>query len=83
MDISEELYVKYVYKTINMGFLKALWNWNKRIKNSDIKYIKVTDNGSFYMSSEDLFNDKKEALELLKKLNEAVDKRKKVTDYGR
>lgn len=60
-----------------MGFLKALWNWKKKYKDSDIKYIKVNDNGSFYMDSQHLFDNKDEALHLLKELNKSLEKRNK------
>ncbi len=57
-----------------MNIFKYLFYWRKTLKNSDIKYIKITNNGSFHMQSKHLFKDKKEALELLNKINEYVDK---------
>ncbi len=60
-----------------MSLLKALKNWSTRKEGSDLKRVRITSSGAFYMKSEDLFNDKKEALELLKKLNESVDNHKK------
>jgi len=59
-----------------MRLLKAIITWKKRIETSDIKLVKVTSSGAFYMKSEDLFNDKKESLDLLDKLNESVNKYK-------
>lgn len=60
-----------------MGFLEAITNWKQRKLHSDLKSIKVTTNGAFYMKSEDLFGDKAEALRLLDKLNRSVESRKK------
>ncbi len=61
-----------------MGFFKKMSEYLKRSKNSDLKRVRVTSSGAFYMKSEDLFNDNKETLELLDKLNESVNKYKKV-----
>lgn len=61
-----------------MGFFKKMSEYLKRSKNSDLKRVRVTSSGAFYMKSEDLFNDNKETLELLDKLNESVSKYKKV-----
>lgn len=56
-----------------MSLLKALRNWNSRKENSDLKRVRVTSSGAFYMKSEDLFNNKEEALTLLNKLNKSVE----------
>lgn len=58
-----------------MGLIKAISSWKERKKNSDLKKIKVTSNGAFYMNSVDLFNNKEEALILLEKLNNSIKKR--------
>ncbi|WP_177764919.1 hypothetical protein [Flavobacterium sp. I3-2] len=42
-----------------------------------IKRVRVTSSGAFYMKSEDLFNDNKEALELIEKLDKSVSNFKK------
>ena len=57
-----------------MGFWKVLTNWNTRKETSDVKRIKVTSGGAFYMKSKDIFNNKKETVELIQKLNKSVDK---------
>ena len=58
-----------------MSIISALKNWNDRKENSDLKRIKVTSSGTFYMKSKDLFDNKTETLELLKKLNKSIEKR--------
>lgn len=63
-----------------MSFWKAITNWKSRKEKSDIQRVNVTSGGAFYMKSEDLFNDKAEALELLKKLNKSVDNYKKYSN---
>lgn len=63
-----------------MGFWKAISNWRIRKAKSDIKRVKVTSSGAFYMKSEDLFNDKAEALKLLDKLNKSVESRTRATE---
>lgn len=60
-----------------MSLFKALKKWNLRKEESDLKRVRITSSGAFYMKSEDLFNDKQEALELLKKLNKSLDNYKK------
>ncbi|WP_114748243.1 hypothetical protein [Pleomorphovibrio marinus] len=55
-----------------MGLIKTLLSIPRRKKETDYDKIKVTSNGTFYMESKDLFGNKEEALELLKKLEEAV-----------
>ena len=40
------------------------------------KDIKVTSNGGFYVESKDLFKDKKQSLQTLKKLKEIFNKYK-------
>lgn len=42
------------------------------LNKSDISKIKLTRNGGFYMSSEDIFDDKKDSLELINNLSKAV-----------
>ena len=58
-----------------MSIFSALKKWSDRKENSDLKRVNVTSSGAFYMKSKDLFDNKKETLELLKKLNESIDKR--------
>ena len=63
-----------------MGFWKAISNWRSRKTKSDLERVKVTSSGAFYMRSEDLFDDKIEALELLDKLNKSMERRKKSSE---
>lgn len=60
-----------------MQLLYSIIKWRNRKKTSDIKFVRVTSSGSFYMKSEDIFNDKKESLELLERLNKSLKKRQK------
>ena len=53
-----------------MRFLEKLFG---RAKETDIDKVKVTSSGRFYMTSEDLFDDKDEALRLIKKLDKSVE----------
>jgi len=53
--------------------MKFLEKWFRPAKETDIHKVKVTSSGRFYMTSEDLFDDKDEALSLIKKLNESVE----------
>ncbi|WP_163397357.1 hypothetical protein [Flavobacterium fluviatile] len=62
-----------------MGLIKAIQNWKEKVHNSDLQRIRVTSGGAFYMKSEDIFNDKEESIELLKKLNASVDKYNKAS----
>lgn len=55
-----------------MKLLKNINTWFERTRESDIKRVRVTSSGAFYMKSEDLFNDSKEALELIEKLDKSV-----------
>lgn len=43
---------------------------------TDYSKIRVTSNGAFYMRSEDIFNNKTEALSLLSKLSKSLDRYK-------
>lgn len=47
------------------------------MKNNITEYdkIKVTSNGAFYMSSEDIFDDSDKALKFLKRMKDALNKR--------
>lgn len=45
---------------------------NFKKSDNDYSKIRVTSNGAFYMRSEDIFDDKKESLTLLKKLSESL-----------
>jgi hypothetical protein len=45
---------------------------------SDIEKVRITSSGAFYMKSEDLFNDKKEALDLIEKLDKSISNYMKV-----
>jgi len=47
----------------------------KKSKISDFDKIKVTSNGAFYMSSEDIFDDREKILVFLEKLNNSLKKR--------
>ena len=58
-----------------MQLLYSIIKWRNRKKTSDIKFVRVTSSGAFYMKSEDIFNDKKESLELLERLNKSLNKR--------
>lgn len=60
-----------------MTLFKNINRWFERTKKSDIKRVRVTSSGAFYMKSEDLFNDSKEALELIEKLDKSVTNFKK------
>lgn len=57
-----------------MGLIKAIKKWKEKVNNSDLSRIRVTSGGAFYMKSEDIFNDKTESIELLRKLNDSVNK---------
>lgn len=61
-----------------MELFKNLIRWFERKQKSDIKRVRVTSSGAFYMKSEDLFNNKQEALELINKLDKSVNNYKKV-----
>ena len=60
-----------------MKLLKNINRWLERKDKSDIRRVRVTSSGAFYMKSEDLFNDKKEVLELIEKLDKSVSNYKK------
>jgi hypothetical protein len=60
-----------------MKLFKDINRWFERTNKSDIKRVRVTSSGAFYMKSEDLFNDSKEALELIEKLDRSVNNFKK------
>jgi len=60
-----------------MKLFKNINRWLERKDKSDIRRVRVTSSGAFYMKSEDLFNDKKEALELIEKLDKSVSNFKK------
>lgn len=47
----------------------------KKSKISDFAKIKVTSNGAFYMSSEDIFDDREKILIFLEKMNTSLQKR--------
>lgn len=48
-----------------MTLLKFIFKWRTRKKTSDVKLVRVTSSGAFYMKSEDIFNNDKESLDLL------------------
>ncbi len=52
--------------------IKEIIKYFDELKNTDLKRIKVTSSGDFYMSSEDIFNDRKESLDLIKSLRKSV-----------
>lgn len=60
-----------------MRLLKNINKWLERKNKSDIERVRVTSSGAFYMKSEDLFNDNKEALELIEKLDKSLSNFKK------
>jgi len=60
-----------------MKLFKNINRWLERKDKSDIRRVRVTSSGAFYMKSEDLFNDKKEVLELIEKLDKSVANYKK------
>lgn len=55
-----------------MFILKDLYRWFERKNISDIKKVRVTSFGAFYMKSEDIFDDAKKPLELIEKLDKNV-----------
>jgi len=63
-----------------MGLIETLLNMSERKRTTDFDKIKVTSNGTFYMKSEDIFDDKKESLELIKKLRKSVVKYKSTSE---
>lgn len=60
-----------------LEFIKSFLKYNKKKEDSDLKKIKITSSGAFYMTSKDLFNDKQKSLELLEKLNKSVENHNK------
>lgn len=48
--------------------------YREKYKNSDLKRLVVTSDGSFFMPSEEIFNDKDESLELIHRLRHSVHK---------
>jgi hypothetical protein len=60
-------------------FFKNINRWLKRKDKSDIRRVRVTSSGEFYMKSEDLFNNNKESLELIEKLDKSVSNFKKAS----
>lgn len=60
-----------------MKLLKNINRWLERKNKSDIERVRVTSSGAFYLKSEDLFNDNKEALELIEKLDKSLSNFKK------
>lgn len=54
-------------------FENVISKWIKRKKNSDLERVRVTSGGTFYMKSQDIFNDKVESLEFLKKLDQSIE----------
>jgi hypothetical protein len=47
------------------------------LKNTDLKKIKVTSEGDFYIKSTDLFDNKKNSIEFIDSLSESVNRYKK------
>ncbi|MDN3673847.1 hypothetical protein QWY99_12380 [Flavobacterium branchiarum] len=60
-----------------MKLFKKINRWLERTEKSDIKRVRVTSSGAFYMKSEDLFDNNQEALELIEKLDKSVSNFKK------
>lgn len=52
--------------------IKEIKKYLDDLKNSDLKRIKVTSGGDFFMSSEEIFNDKDESLKLINSLRQSV-----------
>lgn len=52
--------------------IKEIKKYYKELRDTDLKRIKVTSSGDFYMTSEDLFNDKKESANLIQSLTKSV-----------
>lgn len=63
-----------------MNFFKAYRIWEAKKANSDFSRIKISSSGSFYMKSEDLFNDKKEVKRYVNVLNASLRRRKSLID---
>jgi hypothetical protein len=47
------------------------------LKNTDLKKVKVTSEGDFYIKSIDLFDNKKSSIEFIDSLSESVNRYKK------
>ncbi|MGS0526154.1 hypothetical protein ACU8V7_14285 [Zobellia nedashkovskayae] len=63
-----------------MGLFETLLNMSERKRTTDFNKIKVTSNGTFYMKSEDIFDDKEKSLKLINKLRESVRQYKLITE---
>jgi hypothetical protein len=56
--------------------IKEILKYLEDLKNSDLKRVKVTSSGDFFMPSEEIFNNKIESLELINSLRKSVTKYK-------
>lgn len=54
------------------NMIREIKKYYEELKSTDLKRIKVTSGGDFYMTSEDLFNDKEESTNLIKSLTKSV-----------
>ncbi|GEM_PF-5630016 len=63
-----------------MNLFKAYKIWEKKKANSDFPRIKISSSGSFYMKSEDLFNDKTEVKRYVDVINASLRRRKSFVD---
>lgn len=72
-------------KTFHMGLIEKFIKLFKREETTPTDYdkIKVTSSGTFYMESEDIFDNREESLKLIKKLRESVDKHKSNNDNSK
>ncbi len=55
-----------------MNMFKVIKKWFKKDDGTDLKRVRVTSSGAFYMKSEDLFHDSKKTLELIEKLDKSI-----------
>ena len=66
----------FVKHTGPLFFIYIVVKWNELYYFFDMSYkdIKVTSNGGFYVESKDLFKNKKEVLERLKRLQAVLNR---------
>ncbi len=60
-----------------MGIKEAYKIWLAKKANSDFNKIKINSSGSFYMKSEDLFDNKEDVKKYVNALNESLKNYKK------
>lgn len=56
-----------------MSIFKAYKIWKSKKANSDFERIKINSSGSFYMKSNDLFDDKEKVIRFVRVLNKSLD----------